>query len=156
MKKAFATCVIAIALAAPGWAQTAPTPEQALITVEHDWSRAAVSRNKPELEQFYGDEYIFTNEDGVASNKAKEIDDIVSGVFRLRSFRFSDLNVRVYGEVAVVTGQNTISGTWEDINKDISGPYRFTDVFVRRNGRWQCVASQSSRITVVTPVAAGK
>jgi ketosteroid isomerase-like protein len=52
----------------------------------------------------------------------------------------------VYGEVAVVTGKNTIKGTWEDIERDISGPYRFTDVFVRRDGRWQCVASQASRI----------
>lgn len=63
------------------------------------------------------------------------------------AFKFSDMKVHVYGDVAVVTGQNTIKGTWEDIPRNISGPYRFTDVFVKRAGRWQCVASQSSRIT---------
>jgi ketosteroid isomerase-like protein len=57
------------------------------------------------------------------------------------------MKVRVYGDVAVVTGRNTIKGVWEDIKRDISGPYRFTDVFVRRNGSWQCVTSQSSRVT---------
>ena len=61
-------------------------------------------------------------------------------------FKFDDMKVHVYGNVAVVTGRNTIKGVWEDIEHDISGPYRFTDVFVKRDGRWQCVASQSSRI----------
>ena len=122
-------------------------PAQALIALENQWSEAAVTRDGAALDRFYADEYIFTNEDGVASNKAKEIASITTGVFRLTAYKFSDLKVGVYGDVAVVTGENNIKGTWEDINKDISGPYRFTDVFVKRGGRWQCVASQSSRIT---------
>ena len=122
-------------------------PAQALIALENQWSEAAVTRDGAALDRFYADEYIFTNEDGVASNKAKEIANITTGVFRLTAYKFSDLKVGVYGDVAVVTGENNIKGTWEDINKDISGPYRFTDVFVKRGGRWQCVASQSSRIT---------
>ena len=35
---------------------------------------------------------------------------------------------------------------WEDLQRDMNGTYRFTDVFVRRDGRWQCVASQASRL----------
>lgn len=137
------------ALVPRAWAQTPTTPERALVAVENDWSRAAINRDGAALDRFYADEYIFTNEDGVASTKAKEIANITSGMFRLTAYKFSDLKVNLYGDVAVVTGQNTIKGTWEDLNKDISGPYRFTDVFVKRNGRWQCVASQSSRITVL-------
>lgn len=56
------------------------------------------------------------------------------------------MKVRLYGDVAVVTGRNTIKATWEDIQRDISGPYRFTDVFVKRGGHWQCIASQASRV----------
>ena len=128
-------------------------PEQALITVEQQWSQAVIDRDAAALNRFYADDYIFTNEDGVASNKTKEIANITTGVFRLNAYKFSDLKVQVYGNVAVVTGQNTITGTWEDINKDITGPYRFTDVFVNRGGRWQAVASQSSRITLATGVS---
>jgi ketosteroid isomerase-like protein len=149
--KTFASFLLMTALVTPGaWAQAPAGPEQALLTVETAWSQAAVGRDRAALDRFYADEYIFTNEDGVASNKAKEIADITSGAFRLTSFKFSDFNVHVYGEVAVVTGQNNITGRWEDIAKDVSGPYRFTDVFVMRNGRWQCVASQSSRITTAS------
>jgi hypothetical protein len=50
-----------------------------------------------------------------------------------------------YANVAVVTGRNTVKGTFA--RKDISGPTRFTDVFVWRDGRWQCVATQFGRIT---------
>jgi ketosteroid isomerase-like protein len=143
--------VLVLLLAAGGaLAQTPTGREQTLVTVEHDWSQAAVARDAGALDRFYADEYIFTNEDGATSNRTKEIADITSGAFRLTSFEFSALEVRFYGDVAVVTGENNIKGTWEDINKDISGPYRFTDVFVIRDGRWQCVASQSSRITPAT------
>lgn len=120
--------------------------EEELVGVENSWSQAAISRDLPTLQRFYADEYVFTDADGTVSNKTKELADIGSGAFRLTSYHFEDLRVHVYGNVAVVTGQNTIAGVWENIKRDISGPYRFTDVFVRRNGRWQCVASQASRI----------
>ena len=149
MKTFSAFMLMTLALAVPrGWPQTPPaTPQQTLIALETSWSQAAIARDGIALDRFYADEYIFTNEDGVTTNKAKEIANITSGTFRLTAFKFNDLKVHLYGDVAVVTGENNIKGTWEDINKDISGPYRFTDVFVKRNGRWQCVASQSSRIT---------
>jgi len=149
MKTFTAFVLMTFALALPrGWAQTPSTSsEQTLIALETSWSQAAITRDGAALDRFYADEYIFTNEDGVATNKAREIANITSGTFRLTAFKFNDLKVHVYGDAAVVTGENDIKGTWEDINRDISGPYRFTDVFVKRNGRWQCVASQSSRIT---------
>jgi ketosteroid isomerase-like protein len=128
-------------------ASCARTPSDGdLITLETEWSQAAVKRDGADLQRFYADEYIFTNEDGVISSKTKDIADITSGTFHLASYKLEDMKVHFYGDVAVVTGRNPIKGLWEDTGNDISGPYRFTDVFVKRDGRWQCVASQSSRI----------
>jgi ketosteroid isomerase-like protein len=147
MKRLLAVALL-LMWAAPRSGAQAPKggPEQELIALENSWSQASVKRDGAALPRFYADEYIFTDEDGVVSNKTKEIANITGGVFKLNSFKFENIAVHVYGEVAVVTGKNTIKGTWEDIERDISGPYRFTDVFVRRDGRWQCVASQASRI----------
>ena len=125
----------------------APSVTQDLQKLENDWSQASMRRDAAALRGFYADEYQFTDADGVVTGKAKELDNLTNGAFRLTAYKFDDLKVRAYGDVAVVTGQNTIKGVWEDIHRDISGPYRFTDVFVKRDGRWQCVASQSSRIT---------
>jgi len=132
-------------MALPATAQT--TSEQELLKLENDWSQASMKRDGADLQRFYADEYVFTDADGVVTNKVKELKNLTSGAFRLKSYKFDDVKVRRYGDTAIVTGQNTITGVWEDIKRDISGPYRFTDIFVKRDGRWQCAASQSSRIT---------
>ena len=57
-----------------------------------------------------------------------------------------EMKVRVYGDTAVVTGQSTVKGMFK--TQDISGKYRWTDVFVKRDGKWQIVNAQ------LTPVQA--
>src|SRR5262249_14542826 len=132
--------------ALPSGASGPTTAEQELLKVENDWSQAVMQRDASTLPRFYADEYVFTDANGVVSNKASETKNITSGAFRLTSYKFDDVKVHVYGSTAVVTGRNTINARWEDLGRDVKGPYRFTDVFVKRVGRWQCVASQSSRI----------
>jgi ketosteroid isomerase-like protein len=58
--------------------------------------------------------------------------------------RIDDLSVRVFGDSAIVTGRNTVStgGTAPTTLR-----LRFTDVFVRRDGRWQAVATHATRLT---------
>ena len=46
---------------------------------------------------------------------------------------------------AVVTYRSTDHGTYN--GKDISGQYRWTDVFVKHNGQWQVVSTQGTHIT---------
>jgi len=55
-----------------------------------------------------------------------------------------DLKVRVYGDAAVVTGRFTTKETLK--GRDISGQYRFTDTWIKKAGRWLCVAGQGSKI----------
>jgi ketosteroid isomerase-like protein len=146
MKGLFGLAMI-LALAVPAaFAQKPTAAEQELFTLERNWSQAAVTRDAVALPSFYADEYIFTNSDGEVSTRTEEIANITTGMFKLRSFRYDDMKVRFYGNVAIVTGKNTIAGFWDDVKKDVSGPYRFTDVFVKRNGQWRCVVSQSSRV----------
>ena len=142
--------VIMLGLALPAAAQTsAPTQtERELLKLEDEWSQASLKRDAAALQRFYADEYVFIDEDGVVTNRVNELKNLTSGEFRLESYKFDEMRVRLYGDVAIVTGRNTIKGRWQDINRDISGPYRFTDVFVRRDGRWQCVSSQSSRVAL--------
>ena len=54
------------------------------------------------------------------------------------------MKVKVHGEMGVVTGRNTIKATY--MGKDISGAYRFTDVFVKHAGRWQVLSTQGTAI----------
>ena len=52
-----------------------------------------------------------------------------------------DVSVRLFGDVAIVNGRTTATPT-----SGAAIVLRFTDVFMQRNGRWQVVASQGTRI----------
>jgi ketosteroid isomerase-like protein len=57
--------------------------------------------------------------------------------------RVDELSVRAFGDAAVVTGRTTV--TTGGANPSTL-TLRFTDVFVRRAGRWQVVASHATRL----------
>lgn len=61
------------------------------------------------------------------------------------SSKLEDIRVQVYGDAAVVTLRSIEKGTTYK-GKDLSGHYRWTDVFVKRNGSWQMVATHGTRI----------
>src|SRR6267142_760881 len=52
--------------------------------------------------------------------------------------------VRLLGDVAVVTGRSLSAGQFE--GRDVSVTQRYTDIYVRRDGRWQVVASHGTQI----------
>jgi ketosteroid isomerase-like protein len=71
-----------------------------------------------------------------------------SGDRRIEAGSVDDLNVRVFGDVAVVTGRSILARSYQ--GKRASVTQRFTDVFVRRDGRWRAVASQGTQIAQST------
>jgi ketosteroid isomerase-like protein len=67
-----------------------------------------------------------------------------SGDRRIESGAIDDLNIRVFGDFAVVTGRSVLSGSYQGQRANVV--QRFTDVFARRDGRWQAVASQGTQV----------
>jgi len=125
-------------------AQGQTAAERELVKLENDWSTAWQKKDGAFLQRLYADEYLFTDSDGITWNKADDIKNVLSPLSRPESFELADVKVHIYGQTAVVTGRNAIAGFFD--NEDISGIYRFTDVFVRRSGRWQLVATQSTLV----------
>jgi len=118
--------------------------EQALMQIEREWSEAVLKHDVAFLERLFADEYTSTDSDGRVLNRTQDIAEIKSGDVQLESAVPDEMKVHVYGDAAVVTGRSTIKGQLK--GKPISGQYRWTDTFVWRNGRWQCVATQGTRI----------
>jgi hypothetical protein len=52
--------------------------------------------------------------------------------------------VRLVGDVAIVTGRSVSAGRVD--GRDVSVTQRYTDIYVRRDGRWRVVASQGTQI----------
>jgi hypothetical protein len=65
-----------------------------------------------------------------------------SGAIKIESLSTRDVKVQLYGNVAVETGE-LINKASRD-GRDTSGTYRFTRVWVNRNGTWQTAALQET------------
>jgi len=116
--------------------------QEELLRAEHEWVDAAVAGDTLRLAHILADEFAGTNPDGSPSTKRGDIESIASGAVDLESIDLSDLRARAYGSTGIVTGLADLRGTAQ--GRDISGNFRFTDVFVKRDGRWQAVASQGT------------
>ena len=116
---------------------------QALLKLEREWIEAFKNRDKAALERILADDFIFTDDEGQVYGKTQYIE-AVTQVIKVGSYAVDDHTIRVYGDTGIVaarwTGKITVDG------KDASGSIRYTDTFVKRQGRWQVVASQDTRI----------
>jgi ketosteroid isomerase-like protein len=124
----------------------APTADQqALIKVTHDWATARQQANLSAVDRITAPDWMFTNPEGVLISKAQADANLKTGVIKFTSFKLDDIAVHVHGDTAVVfalqTQQLTLGGN------QISGQFRSTDTFVKRDGRWQCIASQVTRVS---------
>jgi len=90
------------------------------------------------------DDYTMITSSGELRNKARAMSDLKSGEVKFQSADVDELEVRVYGDTAVVTGRHTQKA--QSAGNDISGQYRFTRVYVKLNGQWKAVAYQATHI----------
>jgi hypothetical protein len=67
-----------------------------------------------------------------------------TSVHKIDNLEIDDVKARVFGHSAVVTGRTHGVGEFEGFAYDVV--IRFTDTFVRREGRWQAVASHASLV----------
>ena len=124
-------------------ADTAPI-EKTILQMERDWTAAGLKKDFATLDRIIADDWVAIDFQGKAITKAQSIADLKSGSSINQSVQLGEMKVRVFGNTAVVTGSDTEKSTYK--GKDSSGKYAWTDVFVNRNGRWQAVASQSTKV----------
>ena len=117
--------------------------EQELVELENDWLQAFFKNDAVFADLFLADDYMGTDEHGDIRNKAQKITEIKAGAHLSTSGLLNNIKVRVYGDMAVVTGRHIMKGLFQ--SKGYSSPYLWTDTFIRRDGRWQCVASHESK-----------
>jgi ketosteroid isomerase-like protein len=118
--------------------------EQELIKLEKGWNDALARHDWAFIDQILANDYITTDSDGVVADKAQEMVILKSGEEAVASAVSDDFKVRIYGDTAVVTYRWNYKGQFK--GKESTGQERYTDTWVRRGGRWQCVAAHASRI----------
>ncbi|MEP6643317.1 MAG: nuclear transport factor 2 family protein [Acidobacteriaceae bacterium] len=112
--------------------------------IETDRATAVLKADVAALDKQTSDDYSIITMNGQMSNKSQMIDAFKSGQSKLSSDELSDMKVRVYGNTAVVTGKAEVKGMLG--GQDATGTMMFTRVYVKKDGRWQSVAFQQTRV----------
>ena len=113
-----------------------------ILDLERQSKDAAVHRDADFSQRTLADDYVAITPLGQVITKADTVAARKSGQLRYESIEISDMVVRVYGNTAVVTARADVKG--RDLGEEFNGPYRFTRIWVRRNGQWLAVSYQAT------------
>ncbi len=120
--------------------------EQELMQLEKNGAAAAVKGDTTFLERHTATNYIGTDPGGGVEDRAQMMAGAKAGNIKFETMNLDEMSVRMAGkDTAVVTGRATIKGNLKS-GMDISGQYRFTDVWVKQEGRWQLMAWQATKV----------
>ena len=119
--------------------------EEQLLKVEKEFAETIVKNDLEGIGRLVTDDWIIIDPNGEIVDRARFFGVIKSGALTHDMMESEDFRVRVYGDSAVVTAVTRTKGKF--IGQEFSTQERATDVFVRRDGRWQCVLTHLTRFT---------
>jgi hypothetical protein len=120
--------------------------ERDVVKVQDALISAYIHRDTVTLDRILADEYTFINEDaGGVATKRQILDSFKSGGDRqITSYKRQDDKVRIYGDVAILTYRYQSEETYK--GRYNGGDYRVTRILVSRDGQWQMVGGQETKV----------
>jgi len=119
--------------------------EEELLKLEKAFAEAIVKNDVEAIGRFVADDWIIIEPYGEIVDRTRFFEVIKSGALTHDIMDSEDFRVRVYGNSAVVTAITSAKGKF--MGQEFSTRERATDVFVKRDERWQCVLTHLSRFT---------
>ena len=117
--------------------------EVVLAELQQALAKAWVSADRGTIDRIIAPDWRSTGPDGRMTDRAGVLADVFeTRRHRIHRVEIDDVAARVFGDAAVVTGRTHGVGEVDGTAYDVV--IRFTDTFVRREGRWQAVASHAS------------
>ena len=95
-------------------------------------------------DKLFADDYVRITADGAVHNKADMLNGFRTGKTKIETLELSDIKIRIYGHTAVVTGNTNSKGVL--VGANIPQRTRFTRILVKRDGKWESVLYQNTRI----------
>jgi ketosteroid isomerase-like protein len=118
--------------------------EDELIRAAHDWDRAMIANDAEAIGRYMADDWTIVGSDGNVGDKHNFLALVKSGALSHDVMTSEDINVRVYGDTAVVTARGVSGGKYQ--GRAFREVERSSSVFVRQDGHWRCVLTHLSRI----------
>ena len=124
----------------------------AVLQIERDIMAAIKSKDANSLEPMLAEEFIYRTHFGAEADKRAFLESIASFPIEILSLRGEELKVNLFGETAVLTGVQHAEARPPEGEPEQSA-VAFTDVFVRREGRWLMVLAYGVELPSEEPHA---
>ena len=146
MRVRSALCALLLACAAVELPAQRPvqSAQQILEQLERDWIDALQTNNVAFIDSVLAPEFIATYGDGTRADKKRELQMVKEFNQQVDEWIVDEFTIKVFGDTAVVWFTNRMTGPVQGKPTQIVS--RYMDVFVNRDGKWLCVASQSTRV----------
>jgi hypothetical protein len=96
------------------------------------------------LNDLFADEFVYQTLQGVTHTKPSYIGVFTSGDVKIHSFKRANSRVKFYGDTATVMAATDLDVAFKGERRKVSLFY--LNVWVKRDGRWQLVARQSTAL----------
>jgi len=135
---------------APDLSRSAPESEKAVLKLEQDFIAAVLRSDAAAIEPMLADDFHFVGTDGAVQSKAEFLAPLRSGALKMLASDASEMTVHFStAELVVLTYRSADRGTYG--GTEFKGDCRWSDVVVKRHGRWQFLLAQGTSIPAAKP-----
>jgi ketosteroid isomerase-like protein len=121
------------------------TVEDSLVALAHDWDRAMVGNDAQEIGRYMAADWIIVGSDGRIGDRKTFLGLVASGELTHDVMESKDIEVRVYGDAAVLVASGVSGGQFR--GHAFREHERSSNVFIKEEGQWRCVLTHLSRLS---------
>jgi len=115
-----------------------------ILDLDGEWNEAYSRLDCAALDRIIADDWVGIDGAGLVITKSELLTRVASNTSFLDPYKFDEIALRVFGDAAIVTGR--LSGQMRDSDGIHDVNQRYMRVYVKRNERWQAVATQVTKI----------
>ena len=122
--------------------------EKEILEVESKFGEAMIQNDVEAIGRILSDDWIIIDPEGGVVDKSRFLDVIRSGALKHEAMDSEDIRVRTYPNTTTVTAVTHTRTKY--LGKEFTTHERATDVFVKKDERWQCVLTHLTTLTKKT------
>jgi len=115
-----------------------------ILKLENEFAALVRRNDAAAIEAALAPEWKMIGPEGALASRAELVELFKSGKLKIENYQISGCEVHLHGDAAIVTGVDQSKGKWDGDSFDLRE--RFSDFYVRKNGKWICVWSHSSQL----------
>lgn len=140
--------ILGLAAASPAWAGDCGGPVAAdeALAAEDARYAAQMGDDFGALQKLLGDDLVYIHSSAVVDNKTTYIDSMKSGTVKYRVMRRSDVTVRTYGCIAIISGLGNFDVTVK--GQDLAVEIRFHSIWAKRDHGLEFVSWEATRTPI--------